>query len=125
MRTFFIIFLAFLGCTIPIKPVKENNISNTEPKILLEKDYAYWKMLDDYQQFKLILQMVSLSDGILRFQFVYSDSGYTEMDMILAMEDIKECVNEDGWKYYVAYENDLQIGTVLLQCMIQQNMMND
>jgi hypothetical protein len=130
MKFFLIVLLALLCSQCYVKPVDKYDISKVkDSKILLKYDYAYWKYLKEYEQHDLMMQMIKISDGALRFQIVYSDSDEVEMEGILemveTMENIKKCIDDEGWNYHVSYKNDLQIGTVMLECMKQQNMFND
>ena len=131
MKTSVVIFLVLFFSQVFDKPVQDYAINLKEPKILLEKDYAYWKELNIYQQTELILQIMNLSDNSIKFQIKnlkdildhYDENIYSQMETQL--ENVRKCMDNKGWIYYISYENDLQIGTLLLQCMYEEKMFND
>lgn len=132
----FLILLFFLSTIQEQIPGKYNLAKATyeeeNPESLLEKDYIFWAEMDESQKLKLIIDFVNISDGNLKFQIVYSGNDKDSIvkdsivkDIAFQMTSIQFCMDSQGWDMYYEYKSDLQIGTVMLECMNQKHMFQD
>lgn len=122
------LFLSTIQEQLPKKyDIGEPTFEEDNPERILEKDYIFWTELKDKQKLKLILDIVEMGDGNLKFQIAYSNNDKDSIvkDIAFQMTSIQYCIDVEGWEMYYAFKSDLQIGTVMIECMRRKNMFRD
>lgn len=98
----------------------------TKEKVSIDDQFYLWYELTASNKIKMIMKMIELSDGQLKYQVEYSlDDDTLLARMSQELIKVKDCVDKDGYVMYLSYESDLQIGTVLLECLNQYHFFRD
>ena len=129
LKLFWILILSFFICSIQEQTVSKLNIDllqfKTKKEISFDSQVYLWYEMKVIEKINLIIKLVEISDQNLRYQIEDVDEDSTLVLKAKELIKIKDCMDNNSYTYYLSYESDLQIGTVILECMNHLHMFRD
>lgn len=97
-------------------------VKNKPSKFQLDKGIEAWYYLDPLDKYLHVVHMVHISKGA--FRYTVSDTNDMDLvnkEMFQLVKNVSNCTDSVGYLYYKEFERDVQIGSVLINCLIRNN----
>ena len=109
-----------------LKTVQENNIEvhNKPIEFRFHENAIRWFELDDTLKYQHLVRMLKLSDGGLKFTVDIQGKTEEEImyDISSQLVQIKNCVDKDVLYYLAEFQSDIDMGSVIITCMIKNHL---
>lgn len=122
--------LVFCGCFLNKETqTGERHIPNTateqqfETSVDIDDNANYWPYQTNKQKYALVIKMALLGQGAVHFKFRdKSNADSVASDLAEQTIQISDCVDDHMWEYSIQYNGDIQIGSLIINCISRLGM---